>query len=463
MRLSSCAIGCLSLPLLTLATSIAFAQGGGQIWVTDDNDNQVVLIDTASNTLLDTISTGAGSLPCNLGVTRDQKTVYVADCGNSSISVIDVASRAVEKTWDLPAAGGFAVSPDGSVLYVSTYSGTYYPSPWGTGILAIDTATGQVLWSYDFSQSYPDVSYANYPTLSPDGAHIYVGFALNGTSANPFPSYEAMISTTTHLMERTAPLPASVGGTHISKDGLRIYATSYNFGIGSLAVLSAADLSAIATIATDEPSSDMIQTPDGERGWVFNDSSPGTISVVDLVGNTVATTIGSGGTAPGGIAFNPDGSVGYTNNAENIAAISTSNYQILQTFTGYTNLDFGNDATVIPGLVQAAFGGFSAPLASKNAKSFAAGATIQVKFSLVTPDGLSASVPGPAYLSITQAGKLLPVGSANAKGTANQFVYNAKKNEFQFDLSTSGYAPGEYVLTAFGSQFLPQRVTFRIY
>lgn len=96
---------------------MAVTPDGTKLYVANNLDNTVSVIDTASNTVLST--TTVGLAPMGLAVSPDGSRVYVANSGGNSASVINVSSDVVESTVTVGTSpSGIAISPDGSRAYV---------------------------------------------------------------------------------------------------------------------------------------------------------------------------------------------------------------------------------------------------------------------------------------------------------------------------------------------------------
>ena len=66
---------------------------GTSVYVANKNDGTVSVIDTASNTVIATVT--VGSAPNALAITSNGASVYVANSGGHDVSVIDAASKTV--------------------------------------------------------------------------------------------------------------------------------------------------------------------------------------------------------------------------------------------------------------------------------------------------------------------------------------------------------------------------------
>jgi YVTN family beta-propeller protein len=122
---------------------VKLSPDGRVFYVADMMANGVWMIDATKLTVLGRIPTGRGAH--GLYVSRDSKTLYVANRDDGSVSLIDLATRKVRTNWQLPpTANGLNASPDmgnlsadGKVLWLS---GRYRSE-----VYAIDTTTGKLL------------------------------------------------------------------------------------------------------------------------------------------------------------------------------------------------------------------------------------------------------------------------------------------------------------------------------
>jgi YVTN family beta-propeller protein len=131
----------------SMPQDIRISPDGTVFFVADMEADGVFIIDAQTFKQIGFIPTARGSH--GLYPSRDGKTLYVTNRGThmgetkprgmGSISVIDFATRSVEKTWPIPGGGSpdmGNVSADGKMLWVSgRFDGVVY---------AIDTTTGAV-------------------------------------------------------------------------------------------------------------------------------------------------------------------------------------------------------------------------------------------------------------------------------------------------------------------------------
>jgi YVTN family beta-propeller protein len=122
---------------------VKLSPDGRVFYVADMMANGVWIIDAKTLTVIGRIATGRGAH--GLYVSRDSKTMYVANRDDGSVSLIDLATRKVRTRWQIPpTAGGLNASPDmgnlsadGKVLWLS---GRYRSE-----VYAIDTTSGRLL------------------------------------------------------------------------------------------------------------------------------------------------------------------------------------------------------------------------------------------------------------------------------------------------------------------------------
>lgn len=121
------------IPLHGNPNSMVFDAAQDTLYVTQDNSDEVAVIDTATNTVTKTISTIAppgvlakgdraftGATPNNLALSPDQSTLYVTNGAANSVAVISLATGAV--TGLIPTGwypNSVSVSADGAQLYVA--------------------------------------------------------------------------------------------------------------------------------------------------------------------------------------------------------------------------------------------------------------------------------------------------------------------------------------------------------
>jgi YVTN family beta-propeller protein len=133
-------VGTLNLPDggTGMPQDVKLSPDGQVFYVADQVAGGVYLIDGASLQKIGFLPTGKGAH--GLYVSRDSRVLYVSNRREGSVSVVDLATRAVSTTWHIPGGGSpdmGGVSADGKVLWLS---GRY-----NSVVYAIDTTSGSLL------------------------------------------------------------------------------------------------------------------------------------------------------------------------------------------------------------------------------------------------------------------------------------------------------------------------------
>jgi YVTN family beta-propeller protein len=293
----------LTAPTLAVAFVFGMAQALGQnAYISNFGDGTVSVIDTATNTVVATISVGGG--PTGVAVNSDGSKAYIANHPSGPLAVIDTATNAVVASYNTGNGQGVGVTPDGAKVYVANTG--------SCAVSIIDTASNTMIQPL-VADCYP-VGVA----IAPDGSKAYIA---HQDSANV-----SIIDTTTNAITFFA-----VGGYHngiaISPDGSTIYLTDNaykNVNSPSVSVVDAATHSLIATIPVGRGPFGIALTPDGSKAYVA-DYDDNAVSVIATSTNSVIATIPVG-VQPQGIAFTPDGSRAYVTNlgSNNVSVIDTA-------------------------------------------------------------------------------------------------------------------------------------------
>jgi YVTN family beta-propeller protein len=157
--------------------AIVVTPNGEKVYVANFSSHNVSVISTSSNTVTATVTIGAGETgkPIALAVTPNSAHVYVADQGNAQIDDIATASNTVAKTITVGsmtdanvATGGdpniLAITPDGSKLYVASYT--------GHGVEDIATSTDTLTSTISLFES--TTANPNALAMAPNGCQLYV-------------------------------------------------------------------------------------------------------------------------------------------------------------------------------------------------------------------------------------------------------------------------------------------------
>jgi YVTN family beta-propeller protein len=251
---------------------------------------------TASPTVLATIPVGVN--PSGVAVSPDGSRLYVANQSDGTVSVIDTATNTVvgEPIPVVVAPYAVAVSPDGSRVYVTSL----YVGPGGT-VSVIDTATNTTLGdpidvggSYHFGVA-----------VSPDGSRVYVTNGVDNTVS--------VIDTATNtVVGDPIPVGSSPVAVAVSPDGSRVYVA--NQFDNTVSVIDTATNTVVGDpIPVGLEPSGVAVSPDGSRVYVANQTG-NTVSVIDTATNTVVGDPIPVGDLPHAVAVSSDGSRVYVTN-----------------------------------------------------------------------------------------------------------------------------------------------------
>lgn len=277
-----------------LTETAAYAQGS-LLYVSNTNtDNNLSVYTTNTDgTLTPTGSTiPVGLNPIYATVRSDQAYAYVSNTNSRTISVIDTATQTVGQTVSVTASSdlyGIVLTPDGSKLYVSARASLTRT----VREYLVDNITGQLTAGATINVLRGPRGIA----MSPDGARLYVvnqtdeSLQIIGTTTNT-----VMAATSTGTQPITVALNAS---------GTRAYVANFGGG-GSVSVY---DTSTLATTTVPVGTGSLYSiavTPDGNYFYV---ATRGDEKVHAFNASTFAE-IGTGfsiGAVNGDLVISPDG------------------------------------------------------------------------------------------------------------------------------------------------------------
>jgi YVTN family beta-propeller protein len=270
-------------------------------YITNGGSNTVSVIDTATNTVIATVS--VGDRPQGVAVSPDGTTVYVTNYGGT-VSVIDTATNTVASTVNVGTnPNGIAVTSDGAKVYVTNYG--------GNTVSVIDTATNTVIAT---------VTVGNNPFgISVQGSDAYVtndrdrtisiidtdtdtvkatlnlvndfpgGIAVKGSEVyvtSGGTNNVSIIDSNTNIITATVPVGTNPHGVAIA--GTRLYVA--NLGSNTVSVIDIGSNAVTATVNVGSKPYGVSVTPGGESVYVANDGS-GTVSIIDTATNKVTATV----------------------------------------------------------------------------------------------------------------------------------------------------------------------------
>jgi YVTN family beta-propeller protein len=257
-------------------------------YVTNQDSNDVSVIDTASNTVIATIP--VGHRPQGLAGTPDGKFVYVANSDGitGAVSVIDTATNAVVATVaDIPAATEVAITPNGAFAYVIKNCDVCTSG----GVVVIDTASNSVVATIPLT-GIPvrprDIA------ITPNGAFAYVTSASLGV---------IVIDTATNTVTNT--IPAFAKGIAITPNGAFAYmATAFP---DKVSVLDTSTNTFTTTIPLTRPNRVAI-SPDGAFAYVTQTAPASSVTLIETATN-FTSSVATGDAF--GVAVTPDSQFAY--------------------------------------------------------------------------------------------------------------------------------------------------------
>ena len=115
--------------LFSYPSAVAVSPDGRFVYIS--NTGEILVMDTATNTITNTIRSVDGAMAFSPG----GRYLYVTDSGSGNVSVIDTATNTVVRT--ISAGGpdtGMAISPDGQYLYVPSDGARRHREPHQRGV-----------------------------------------------------------------------------------------------------------------------------------------------------------------------------------------------------------------------------------------------------------------------------------------------------------------------------------------
>ncbi len=292
--------------------TIAFNPSGTEAWVTNfgSNDftpigNTVSVIDTITNTIVDTIT--VGTMPSGITFNPSGTLAYVTNYNDEnsipllgSVDIIDTASKTI--VGSITVGNGPAdiqLNPAGTIAYVANYI--------SNTVSVIDIATNTVVKTINVGVNPTAVAF------DPSGKFAYVPNANSNTVSVIKVSNHTVVRTITGFDE---PFIAAMNPA-----GTRLYVTNSGDGPGTntVAVIDTATNKVITTMTGFFGSSGIDVNPNGTLAYVTNFGYPfvpdpgTTVSAVSTASNTIVGTIPAD-TYPTAVKFSPSGTLAYAAN-----------------------------------------------------------------------------------------------------------------------------------------------------
>ncbi len=410
-------------------TGLAFTPNGAFGYLAENTTPGAVLVVTPGPTTVATIPLGQGtSAPIKVAITPDGSLVYVTNLGSNNVSVIDAATNSVIATvpvGKLPYA--IAVSLDGAQVYVGNYG--------DSTISIISTASNTVVATVPvpgvtgiaIASAPPLASQPVTQPLSPTEPNNF-NFGTNGFQVQ-YPagsSFSNIDMTVTSVPITQAQFQQRVAGTSFANASCIVY-----LGAGG---------DCIDDQVTCSQNGSPVTCP--------GESTP-----------TIAVQTSFSSTQPivnPGYLTTPIGQNNWTNIFSGLSDITVKGKtkgfsEFVAVDLGATNKQGAGTFTLLP------------PLLATSSKTFGVGTDLDASFQLM-------SVANPGQPVTDAVANLTLIYVANNSGQAQNTVVLDRKHAFTYrsgigyscHIDTTEYAPGSYVLVAYGNAFPAQQVQFSL-
>ncbi len=332
----------LAAALATLTTTAALAQPFGYVVAPRPSGGAnrgpqfLAVIDIATRTRVTSIQLGEGCLCVGelAAVSADGARVFVSNFWSNTVSVVDTATNTLVQTLPTHSfPGALAVSPDGTRLYVNAYlsSGPAYV------VQVLDTASGATIATVPLSVPQSGSGMA----ISPDGTRLYVtNQALTGSNVKIIDTAAlTVIGTVT-----TGPVPRAID---LSPDGSVAYVAVQEAGVVS--AIDTASQTLTGSIAAGLRPLDVRVLRDGSRVYAVAQDQLTTIVTATGVTLPPVPTLGART-----IDFTPDGRTGVVAADGAVRFFDTAGHAFTGSIAFNTAVDGNPMYVVIPRAATAA-------------------------------------------------------------------------------------------------------------
>ncbi|QJC50802.1 DUF11 domain-containing protein [Paenibacillus albicereus] len=233
------------------------------VYVANSGSDTVSVIDQTTNTVVATIP--GFSTPQQLDATPDGTRVYVANLANATVSVIDTAANAIVGTI---AVGG---GPNGIVVDRTGTRGYVTNSTDGT-VSVLDLTNDTVIATVGVGINPVGVD------VTPNNQFVYV--------ANQISNTVSVIRTSDYTVVATIPTDATPIGVRVAPGGAYVYVTTRALGL--VDIISVTSQTVVGTLPTGIAPIGV--AANGSEVFVANEVS-GTLSIIDPITNQIISSI----------------------------------------------------------------------------------------------------------------------------------------------------------------------------
>ncbi|MEO5703099.1 MAG: Calx-beta domain-containing protein [Gammaproteobacteria bacterium] len=250
---------------------VAVNPSGSRVYVTNIDSNTVSVIDTATNTVVATVAVGTN--PFGIAINPAGTVVYVANKTSDTVSVIDTATNTVTATLLVGTNPyGVAINPAGTFVYVTTLT--------SDDVKVIDTATNTVTATVPVGDTATGIA------INPAGTRAYV--------ANLSSNNMSVIDTATNTVTATLAVGINPAGVAVNSSGTIVYVA--NRGSSTVSVVDTASNTVVATVAVGSRPLGVAINPAGTRVYVAHESESGNVLVINTAINAVVDAVAVGNT-----------------------------------------------------------------------------------------------------------------------------------------------------------------------
>ncbi len=287
---------------------------GTQVWVANSgtvtvNSNKVTIIDVASLTEEPGKIT-VGHFPEDIAFKSDGQTAFVTNSSDATVSVINVPSRTVTQTVNLPAGitfpFGIALSKNEKKAFVTDLAGV------NKGVAVLDTADPSHVTT---AGTVPVVGFPGRPALRVLGDEMLVATNDPTTNDPELIVIDAETKEIVHQLVLHDHATAGPQGLAVTPDGHFAYVGLFDFTstAGGVWVIDLARLRTVKVINTGDPEVFGVRaTPDGRFIFATNFSLNQAVAISTSTNTVVSRT--SVGRNPNDIAFTLDSTEAFVTN-----------------------------------------------------------------------------------------------------------------------------------------------------
>lgn len=292
---------------------------GNLLYVDSYDTKNVTIIDTSTNTVVNTIALG-GNNPFNSPRLRPDGLVFtpsgreiLVTCGAcNSVYVIDVASNTISTIIrGLGSTYGISIQPSGKLAFISE-------SVYKVAVLNVSTNT--IINTINVAGN------PYYSGVSPSGNLVYVPTRIQGIGINE--GNVSVIDVAANAVVSTMAVGSNPYQAAFTPSGKEAYVTNHDDN--TVSVIDVSSNTVVNTIAIGDAhnctrmgcASKVSFSPSGSLAYIA-DHSNGNVVVVDVATNTVLYNIFIGTGNPRDIALSPSGATAYSAGGDGVHVINT--------------------------------------------------------------------------------------------------------------------------------------------